>query len=107
MKSMTGFGTASSVLGRTSLLVEIRSVNQRHLDIKVSLPREYGRWENEFRRTVGSVVERGRVELFIGRSSREGRGSVKLNREAAQSWISAWKSLKKDFASSFAIIFRS
>lgn len=97
MKSMTGFGTASGVAEETTLLVEIRSVNQRNLDIKVSLPREYGRWESEFRRTVGAIVERGRVELYIGRNSQQGPGSVKVNSRAAQAWIKAWKSLQKEF----------
>lgn len=94
---MTGYGAASALVGGTSLTVEIRSVNQRFLDIKLSLPREYGRWEADLRRLIGEHVARGRVELFVGRSLAAATFSVSLRREVAGAYIRAWKTLKREF----------
>ena len=64
MKSMTGFGAATVPLGarsRGSLSVEVKSVNQRFLDLKLSLPKEYVVWEGDVRKFVQDRVGRGRV----------------------------------------------
>ncbi len=62
---MTGFGRAE-VSGQTvSLIVETRSVNHRHLDLAVRLPRALAPFEVDVRRLVQSRLERGRVEVSV------------------------------------------
>ena len=56
---MTGFGTAVAEAPGARITVEIRGVNQRHLDVKIAAPREYASWEAEIRdrvRTRDGVV---------------------------------------------------
>jgi uncharacterized protein YicC (UPF0701 family) len=48
--------------------VEIRGVNQRFLDVKVTLPREYAAWESEVRERVRGAAERGRVDVSVTRT---------------------------------------
>ena len=57
--SMTGFGRA--VEGQ--LLVEIQAVNRKHLDISVSLPNAFSRFECEVRRWVAARVQRGAISV--------------------------------------------
>jgi len=67
MKSMTGFGAASTRLangGRGSISVETKSVNQRFLDLKLSLPKEYAAWETDVRKLVQERIGRGRSGLW-------------------------------------------
>ncbi len=65
LRSMTGFGRAE-IAGRSTLLtVEARSVNHRHLDLALRLPRPLATFEPDLRRLVQSRVERGRVEVSI------------------------------------------
>jgi len=65
LRSMTGFGRAE-VGGRTlTLTVEARSVNHRHLDVAVRLPRALAAFEPDVRRLVQSRLERGRVEVAV------------------------------------------
>jgi uncharacterized protein (TIGR00255 family) len=62
---MTGFGSAESTFSGHALRVELRSVNHRHLDVRVRVPSELG--------DLGSVVEdvlraragRGRIEAQV------------------------------------------
>ena len=41
MRSMTGYGTASAEAATARVTIEIRGLNQRHLDVRLALPREY------------------------------------------------------------------
>jgi uncharacterized protein (TIGR00255 family) len=65
IRSMTGFGRAE-VRGDTLIVtVEARSVNHRHLDIALRLPRALASFELEARRLVATRLERGRVEVTV------------------------------------------
>ncbi len=63
--SMTGFGrsTRETPFGRVTL--EIQSVNRKHLEVFVSLPKELGRFELEFRKWVAEVISRGQVSVRL------------------------------------------
>ena len=65
VRSMTGFGRAE-VRGDTLVVtVEARSVNQRHLDVALRLPRTLAALEMEARRAVAARLERGRVDVTV------------------------------------------
>ncbi|MCI0184177.1 hypothetical protein MM817_02472 [Acidibacillus sp. S0AB] len=63
--SMTGYGRAEMTLPEHKLLVEMRAVNHRFAEVIVRMPREWMGMEERVRKLVGSVVARGRVEVFI------------------------------------------
>src|SRR5258708_29695511 len=63
LRSMTGFGRAEVAGPTASLTVEARSVNHRHLDIAVRVPRALAAFELDVRRLVQTRLERGRVEV--------------------------------------------
>jgi uncharacterized protein (TIGR00255 family) len=98
MKSMTGFGTSSGRAADVQLTVEVRSVNQRHLDVKLTTPREYGAWEADLRRQVAGSIARGRVEVYVGRSGGHHTKAVVLQKDAAAAYLKAWRQLKREFA---------
>src|SRR6266436_3032489 len=65
MKSMTGFGRAIAEHSGTRVIAEVRALNQRFFELKLAVPRGWGEHESEIRKSVQSVVARGRVEVFI------------------------------------------
>jgi uncharacterized protein (TIGR00255 family) len=92
---MTGFGAASAVLPAGRITVEIRSVNQRFLDVRISAPREYAPFESACRELVRQQVERGRVEVHVSRNApTSGRSRVVLNLALAREHAAAWKRLR-------------
>ena len=62
---MTGYGRAEMEKQGRIWTVEIRSVNNRFLDTKLKLPRDYGGLEDAIRRAVSDYHRRGRVDLNI------------------------------------------
>ena len=96
LKSMTGYGTASVSIPSGRISVEIRTVNQRFLDVRVTAPREYGPWEAECRDAVRARVARGRVEVYVNRNApSSGRSKVVLNATLARDYAAAWRQLKR------------
>ncbi|HVK66088.1 MAG TPA: YicC/YloC family endoribonuclease [Polyangium sp.] len=65
MRSMTGFGIGEVTLGEGRVLAEIRSVNQRFLDVRTRLPRELAEIALFAEQVVRERLRRGRVELVV------------------------------------------
>ncbi len=65
MLSMTGYGRGEYSDGGLNLVVEIKTVNNRNLDINCKTPRAFIQLEDTIRKTVQSYVKRGRLDLFI------------------------------------------
>ena len=65
VRSMTGFGRAEATGESIAVNVEARSVNHRHLDVAVRLPRALASLELDARRIVQSRLERGRVDVTV------------------------------------------
>ena len=96
MRSMTGFGQATWQGDGRRLSVEVRSVNQRFLDVKLSLPRECQAWEAELRELVSGVAERGKVDVTVFRSgSAADDFAVEVNEPLARAALDGWRRLQK------------
>ena len=66
LKSMTGYGRAETGRQGKVWTVEVKSVNNRFLDTKVKLPRNYGALEDRVRKKAALYQQRGRIDLVVG-----------------------------------------
>lgn len=96
MRSMTGFGQASWQGSGRRLSVEVRSVNQRFLDVKLSLPRECQAWEAELRGLVSGVSERGKIDVTVFRAGSVADDvTVEVNEALARMVTDGWRALQR------------
>ena len=65
IRSMTGYGRGEAAGTLLALSVECKSVNHRHLDVALKLPRAIGTLEPDVRRMIQTTVARGRVDLSV------------------------------------------
>jgi uncharacterized protein (TIGR00255 family) len=65
IRSMTGFGRGDVSTELCTIGVEARSVNHRHLDLAIRLPRALASFEPRVRRMLSQRLERGRVDLSV------------------------------------------
>ena len=65
VKSMTGYGRHESVLHGRTLVIELKSVNNRYLDCNVRLPRVYICAEDGVQRRVKAAISRGKVDVYV------------------------------------------
>jgi uncharacterized protein (TIGR00255 family) len=98
MKSMTGYGEAAHLVRGTKIAVQIRSLNHRHLDLQLRVPREYLAFEEEIRKTIREKVLRGRIDLFINRFPGKGHGHrLEVDEELLDQYLEAIKKAKKKY----------
>lgn len=95
IQSMTGYGRAEASGERLVATVECRSLNHRHLDIVVKLPRPLAAQELEARRMVQEAIQRGRVEVSAVLSAVVGAApsAVGVNLAQALEYIGAARTL--------------
>lgn len=65
MKSMTGFGKGNRETADYQIEIEIKSVNQRFMDLQLRMPKQLNDLEAMIRQEVKKVLQRGRVELYL------------------------------------------
>lgn len=65
MRSMTGYASIEKNGVERDLVVEIRSVNNRYLEVYTNLPSHLTAMEPEIKNLVSSVAARGKVEISI------------------------------------------
>jgi uncharacterized protein (TIGR00255 family) len=80
---MTGFGRAEALIDGFAVSVEARSVNHRHLDIALRLPRALGAFEMDARRLIQSRLERGRVDVAVQVGLAPGQSTQQIRFDAA------------------------
>src|SRR5215831_5021637 len=98
MKSMTGYGEAAHLVLGTKIAVQIRSLNHRHLDLQLRVPREYMAFEEEIRKTVREGILRGRIDIFIHRFPGKGQGHrLEVDEELLDQYLQAIKKAKKKY----------
>ena len=61
--SMTGFGRGKAENEGREVVVELKTLNHRYLDINIKLPRVLSFLEDELRKILSSNFIRGRIEL--------------------------------------------
>ena len=82
--SMTGFGAADAQWEAWICQVEIRSVNQRFLDIRCRLPLGFQTMEPEIKKQIKAVSSRGKIDCSIKLEKGASEEKLKLNLERAQ-----------------------
>src|SRR2546421_9416889 len=65
MKSMTGFGRGNAAGDNFSVAVEIKTVNNRFLDVHLRTGQELSSLEVMIKRRIGARLSRGRVDINI------------------------------------------
>jgi len=84
--SMTGFGAADAQWETWSCQVEIRSVNQRFLDIRCRLPLGFQTMEPEIKKKIKAICTRGKIDCSIRLEKDAGEEKLQLNPERAKSY---------------------
>ncbi len=98
MKSMTGYGEATTQSKTAKISIQLRTLNHRHLDIQLRVPRHYLAIEEAMRQKIRQRISRGRVELFVTRSPIKGTGrKLELDEVLLDQYLSAIRHAKKKF----------
>jgi uncharacterized protein (TIGR00255 family) len=95
VRSMTGFGRGEATGETGVVVVEARSVNHRHLDVALRLPRTLASREADVRRLIQARLERGRVDVAVQVAPLAGESTqrVRLDTALARQYLAAAREL--------------
>lgn len=89
MKSMTAFARTQIATEWGSFSWEIRSVNQRFLEINFKLPDNYRYLEMKIREQLKQVLHRGKVEVTLKTQSNQNSNDFQVNQAVLQPLVMA------------------
>ncbi|HYW73527.1 MAG TPA: YicC/YloC family endoribonuclease [Pyrinomonadaceae bacterium] len=96
MKSMTGFGRGNFTGEAFNVAVEIKTVNNRFLDIHLRMSQELAPLEMNLRKLISSRLSRGRVDVSIN-LERTGSANYEINRNLIAGYVKALRDIQQEF----------
>ena len=91
--SMTGYGKAVAELPGKKLVIEIKSLNSKGLDLSVKLPGAFREKEMEIRTLLSQRLERGKVELYVSAERSVDTAGYSINKPLFLQYYQELKSL--------------
>lgn len=79
IRSMTGFGRAECLAANRKILIEIRCLNSKQLDLSVRLPYLLREYEQAIRTEVSTALVRGKVEVFVSQETTAAEDTASIN----------------------------
>jgi uncharacterized protein (TIGR00255 family) len=96
MKSMTGYGRGAVSGDDFSIAVDLKTVNNRFLDVHLRIGSEFSALEPAIKRRISSRLSRGRVDVTVS-MERTAQIAYELNRPLIAGYVSALRQLQEEF----------
>lgn len=96
LKSMTGYGQGTASGESFNVTVDLRSVNNRNLDIHWRAPLDLASLEIPLKKNIQSAITRGRIDVtinFVHLAS----AVYELNRPIIRGYLEAFRSMRDEF----------
>ena len=108
LKSMTGFGLASTDYKQSKITVEAKSLNSKFLELSLKLPRAHMQQEMLIRTDSQKLADRGKLSVVvtIDQVDKTLVKSAKIDRAVFSAWYSELKSVAEDLGESTVGIFQ-
>ncbi len=86
LKSMTGFGRSEQTKGDITVLIEIKSLNGKQLELNLKLPSLLKAYEFDIRNAIAELLQRGSVDCYITIKQNGAARPVSINTDVAKAY---------------------
>jgi len=96
IKSMTGFAQVDTKYKEARIHAEIKTLNNKYLDVSIKLPNEYSIFEDKVRKLIAEAIKRGKVNVNVALDYFNGtHEAVVINRKKAKTYYNKIKELSR------------
>ncbi len=96
-KSMTGFGKAEVMVNGKKIVIEVKSLNSKQLDISaLKMPHIYKEKELEIRNRLSQSIIRGKVDFYVSVEKDASNSAPTINRDVFKSYLKQINSITSD-----------
>ena len=78
---MTGYGRSEFVINSELYIIEIKTLNSKHIDVNLKTPSIYRQRESEIRQIIAKNLKRGKIDVFIWQQKKQNISNYKINTE--------------------------
>jgi uncharacterized protein (TIGR00255 family) len=93
---MTGFGRTTCDLAEKVVVIEIKSLNSKQLDLNLRLPPQYREKEMDLRNELVNRLKRGKVDVNVNIEYKEGRQAIQINAAIVMNYYRQLKALSDE-----------
>jgi uncharacterized protein (TIGR00255 family) len=97
IKSMTGFGKAVCELRDRKIVIEIKSLNSKQLDVNARIANGFREKEIEIRNLLSTTLQRGKVDFSMTVENSGDSSNYSINKALAKKYYHNLKELSADF----------
>lgn len=97
MRSMTGYGSGSAGSEGTTVSVEMKTVNNRFLDVHLRMPSSFQAFESALKKQVSGSLTRGRVDVSI-QMERTSEITYEVNKELIAGYLASFREIGEEFS---------
>lgn len=98
IKSMTGFGRCEVSEGDRKIVVEMKSVNHRYLDVSMKMPKKLNFFDSAIRTVLKEYIQRGKVDIFITYEDlSESKVALTYNPGVAAQYVEYFRQMEEQF----------
>ena len=97
IKSMTGYGKAEQIYSTKRIVVEIKTLNSKQLDLSIKLPQEIRPQELDYRNIVSSTLQRGKVDVVISITDTNVEQNTHIEKEVVASYLNQIKEISEEY----------
>lgn len=98
IRSMTGFGRYELARESHKIIVEMKSVNHRYLDLSIKMPKIFNCFETSVRSLVKEQLQRGKVDMYITyENDSDGQTVLCYHEDAARAYVRYMERMAQTF----------
>ena len=86
LHSMTGFGKASCEYNNKKIVIEIKSLNSKQLDVQTRIAALYREKDIELRNAIASRLERGKIDLSLYIEDAGSTAATRINQAVVENY---------------------
>lgn len=94
--SMTGYGRAEKTINDRTFLVELRSLNGKQYDIRLTIPSLLKPYEIDIRNILNEGLQRGSIECTISIAQNGSEKSIRINQDVVKAYYTSVLELSKE-----------
>ncbi len=87
IQSMTGFGKATAELQHQRIIIEIRTLNSKNLDLNFRMSSIFKTHELPWRKLVAYRLLRGKADIYLSLENKEDHKAVQLNKALINAYV--------------------
>ena len=94
---MTGYGKAEQIYLTKRIVVEVKTLNSKQLDLSIKMPQELRPQELDYRNEIANILQRGKIDVSISVTDTNVEQNTHIEKEVIASYLKQIKEISEEY----------